>query len=87
MALKSFPEALLPRCRVVMRYRWKRSVPAEREMAFEIDRFSWAVEVARRSRVSEMVERVGGSEERRRTRDSMAATGMVRSGSERRREM
>lgn len=55
-------------------------------MGLGTERFSREVEVARRSRVSEMVERVGGREERRRTRDSMAAMGMVRSGSERRRE-
>lgn len=61
-------------------------MPAEREMGLGTERFSREVEVARRSRVSEMVERVGGREERRRTRDSMAAMGMVRSGSEWRRE-
>lgn len=70
----------------MIRYRLKRSVPAEREMGFATERFRRWVDVARRSRVSEIVERVGGREERRRTRDSMAATGMVKSGSERRRD-
>lgn len=55
-------------------------------MGFATERFRRWVDVARRSRVSEIVERVGGREERRRTRDSMAATGMVKSGSERRRD-
>lgn len=52
-------------------------------MGFGMARLRVAVEVARRSRVSEMVLEVDW--ERRRTRASMAATGMVRSGSEERR--
>ena len=52
-------------------------------MGFGIARLRVEVEVARRSRVSDMVLEVDW--ESRRTRDSMAATGMVRSGSQDRR--
>ena len=59
-------------------------MPAEREMGFRTERFNSAVAVSRRVRVSDIVE--GGEWERRRTRASMAATGIVKSGSDWRRE-
>ena len=52
-------------------------------MGFGMEFLRWVVERARRSRVSEMV--VEGWVERRWMRDSMAAMGMVRSGSVERR--
>lgn len=55
-------------------------MPAEREMGLGMDRFRCAVDVARRSRVSETVE--AWEQVRSSTRASIAATGMVRSGSE-----
>ena len=61
-------------------------MPADSEMGFGTARFRVAVAVARRSRVSEMVVG-GGGWERRRMKDSMAATGMVSSGSVARRSL
>ena len=55
-------------------------MPAEREMGFGIARLRVAVEVASKSKVSEMVVG-GGGWERSRMKDSIAATGIVRSGS------
>ena len=61
------------------RYRWNRSVPAERAMGFENDFLSSDVAESRRVRVSEIVE--GGNEERREIRVSIAAMGLVMRGS------
>ena len=86
MALKSPASPSCPdRCIWLMRYRWKRSVPAERPIAFGVERFNRSEDVRKRSRVSEMV-----LEElcvRRRISDSIAAIGMVRSGSFRSRSL
>ena len=60
-------------------------MPAERAMGFLIERLSKAVDVARRSRVSETVEEEDC--ESRSIRASIAATGIVRSGSEARRDL
>lgn len=51
-------------------------------MGFEIDRFRCAVDFSSKSNVSDIVDE--GECVRRRTRASMAAMGMVKSGSERR---
>jgi hypothetical protein len=83
IALKSPAGPSCPgRCNVVIKYRWKRSVPAERPIGLGMAFFRWAVDCARRSRVSEIVE--DGECVRSSTRASIAAMGMVRSGSERR---
>ncbi|KAL7353256.1 hypothetical protein ACKS0A_04071 [Histoplasma ohiense] len=57
IALKSPPGPSWPGlCNVVMRYRWKRSVPAERAIGFGIVRFKCVVCFSSRSRVSDIVE-------------------------------
>ena len=67
-------------CKVVMRYLWNKSVPADSPMGFGIDFFRCAVDFSRRSRVSDIVD--DGECVRRRTNASIAAMGMVKSASE-----
>lgn len=66
-----------------MRYCWKRSVPADKEILFGIEVLRDAVRLCTRSRVSETV--VEGVLASARMSDSIAATGIVRSGSSERR--
>ena len=68
-------------CSVVIKYLWNRSVPAERPIGFAMDLLRWAVDFSSRSRVSDMVD--DGECVSRRTSASMAAIGIVKSGSER----
>lgn len=83
-ALKSPAESVLL-FSVVIRYRWNKSVPAESEIGFGVADFKASVFVFKRERVSEIVDAVLAP--RASTRDSMAATGMVRSGSDARRRL
>jgi len=66
-------------------YCWNKSVPALRAIGLGVPAFSFAVSVVRSVSVSEKVD--DGCVDSARTRDSMAATGMVKSGSDRRREL
>lgn len=59
-------------------------MPAERAIGFATEDFRILVYCDRRERVSDVV--LDGKCERRRIKDSIAATGMVRRGSEERRE-
>src|SRR5690242_10297188 len=70
---------LAGRLRVVMRYRWNKSVPAERDIGFAIEAFRAAVWRSRSSSVSATVDTELCAIAS--TRASMAATGMVSSGS------
>ena len=65
----------------MIKYRWKRSVPADNPMGLAIDCFKCVVDFSSRSRVSDIVD--DGECVRRRTKASMAAIGIVKSGSER----
>jgi hypothetical protein len=64
---------------MLIRYCWNKSVPADSEMGLATLRFSLAVKSETRSSVSLTVD--AGVLARPRMRASMAATGMVRSGS------
>lgn len=76
-------ELWLGRLRLLMRYCWKMSVPAERERELGMESLSCLVRFWTLSRVSDTV--VEGWAARPRMSDSIAATGIVRSGSEARR--
>lgn len=68
---------------MLIKYRWKRSVPADRAIGLGTAALRAAVDVERTEKVSEMV--LGGVWERRRMRASIAATGIVKRGSVERR--
>lgn len=81
MALKSPAGPSWPGlCRVVIKYRWNRSVPAERPMGLGMEFFKCVVDFSKRSSVSDIVDE--GEFVRRSTRASIAAIGIVKSGSD-----